>query len=201
MGVAPGSGSGRNGEESATDCWSANAVTVSRTSMRFSWSRNYSRGPMRNGHDGQHRIDAGNTGESTRVGDVQASYTQDAVFGIHDRRLGARAHAAGRHLMEGDEQQLVRAPARRVDPRQPVLASASAAGPVVDGASERQPDLACARGLEQLRPSGDGAPQMRAVVAREAIIDDRGAVAIHADLPPPKTVSRSEERRVGKECF
>src|SRR6266516_1678314 len=171
MGVAPGSGSGRNGEESATDCWSANAVTVSRTSMRFSWSRNYSRGPMRNGHDGQHRIDAGSTWESTRVGDVQASYTPDPVFGIHDRRLGARAHAAGRHLMKRDEQQLVRTPARGIDAPEPVLARAPP------------------RGLEQLRRCGDGTPQVRTVIARQMIIDHRGAVAIHADLPPPKTVS------------
>src|SRR6266550_226001 len=160
MGVAPGSGSGRNGEESATDCWSANAVTVSRTSMRFSWSRNYCRGPMRNGHDGQHRIDAGSTWESTRVGDVQASYTPDPVFGIDHRRLGTRAHAARGHLVKRDQQELVRTPARGIDAPEPVLARAAAAPLPPCRPAPPSPDAAPdgGPGPEASRPTGAAGP-------------------------------------------
>src|SRR5438093_9706804 len=84
-------------------------------------ARNYPRCTMRDAHDGQHRIHAGGAREDTRVRYVQASYTPHPMFGIDDRLVRARAHAARCHLMEGDQEKLIRRPTRRVHAPEPVL--------------------------------------------------------------------------------
>ena len=119
------------------------------------------------------------------------------MFGINYRLARARAHAARCHLMKGDEQDLVRSPSRRVHAREPVLARAVHSGSVTDGAREGQPDVVPARGFEHLGGCRDGAPQMRAIVARQPVIDDRDAARVHAHAPSEAIAQQdADERRV-----
>ncbi len=85
--------------------------------------------------------------------------------------------------MKGDEQQLIGSPSGPIHAPEPVLARAPRTGPIGHGARERRPDLPCTRRLQHLGGRADRATQMLAIVARHAVVDDRGAGAVQPHAP------------------
>ncbi len=103
--------------------------------------------------------------------------------------------------MEGDEQQLVRPPARRVYTSEPVFARGRRAPvrAVPDVARQRDPDLASARRLEQLGRRGDCPAQVRHVVTRDAIIHDRDAIAVHGHASAEAVTEQNADQRSARQ--